>query len=150
MNIHSLPKQAGYHRKAKRVGRGIGSGKGKTAGRGTKGQKARGTIPAYFEGGGGRRNRLLKRLPYLRGIGNPKRSPKPVLITLQQLGKQEAGEVTLDSLINHRLITRKDAKRKGVKLSGVGEVTTTYTVAIPATKTAREKVERAGGTIATT
>lgn len=67
MNIHSLPKIV--KRSKKRLGRGHGSGKVKTSGRGTKGQKARGKLPLGFEGG---QTPLVKRLPYLRGKGRNK------------------------------------------------------------------------------
>lgn len=71
MNLSQLPKIV--HRSKKRIGRGHGSGKVKTAGRGSKGQKARGKIPAGFEGG---QLPLIKRLPLLRGKGkNISRKP---------------------------------------------------------------------------
>ena len=68
MKLHDLQPAPGSNRRRKRVGRGIGGKGGKTAGRGTKGQKARGTIPARFEGG---QNPLHTRVPKLRGFNNP-------------------------------------------------------------------------------
>ncbi len=80
MQLQSLPKiQA---RSQKRLGRGLGSGKGKTSARGQKGQKARGKIPAQFTGGG---LALYKKLPLLRGWGNRLAGKKPVVIRLDQL-----------------------------------------------------------------
>ena len=69
MKLHDLRPAPGSHKKKTRVGRGIAAGKGKTAGRGTKGQKARagGTIPAWFEGG---QTPLHQRIPKLRGFKN--------------------------------------------------------------------------------
>ena len=70
MKLHDLRPAPGSHKKKTRVGRGIAAGKGKTAGRGTKGQKARagGKIPAWFEGG---QTPLHVRIPKLRGFRNP-------------------------------------------------------------------------------
>ena len=68
MKIHDLKPAEGSNRRRKRVGRGIGGKGGKTAGRGTKGQSARTTIPARFEGG---QNPLHMRVPKLRGFNNP-------------------------------------------------------------------------------
>src|SRR5438046_10715741 len=69
MKLSDLRPAPGSHKRAKRIGRGHGSGRGKTAGRGTKGQKARtgGTIHRAFNGG---QTRLSKRLPFVRGLGN--------------------------------------------------------------------------------
>ncbi len=147
MNLSRLPKIV--ERKAKRLGRGIASGKGKTAGRGTKGQKAHENVPSYFAGGGGRRNRLLKRLPYLRGIGNRAVSQKPLLISLDRLAKHPAGEVTMDSLVVHGIVDVTTMRRSGVKLSGVGNVAAVYTVSVPVTRSAQQKLEQAGGAVLT-
>lgn len=73
--------------KNKRLGRGVGSSKGKTAGRGTKGQKARGKIPAGFSGGG---LPAFKKLPLRRGLGNPSPSKKAKRIKFEQ--KYSKGE----------------------------------------------------------
>ena len=80
MKLHQLLKikTAGK----KRVGRGIGSGLGKTAGRGTKGQKARGKMPATFSGSG---LPLYKKLPLKRGLGNSKVSDKLKVLSLEKL-----------------------------------------------------------------
>ncbi len=68
MKVHDLQPAPGSNRRSKRVGRGIAGKGGKTAGRGTKGQKARGTIPAAFEGG---QMPLHMRVPKLKGFTNP-------------------------------------------------------------------------------
>ena len=68
MKIHDLAPAPGSNRGKKRVARGIGGKGGKTAGRGTKGQKARGQVPAYFEGG---QLPLLQSVPKKRGFKNP-------------------------------------------------------------------------------
>lgn len=96
------------------VGRGIGSGKGKTAGRGTKGQKSRGKIPAAFTGN----FPLYKKLPLKRGKGNPKLSTKPKLINLSRLNVFKAKEVVdIAKLLEAKIISEKQAKR-GVKILG--------------------------------
>ncbi len=74
MKLHQLSVVS--HRSKKRVGRGLGSGKGKTGGRGTKGQKARGKIALGFIGG---TLPLYKKLPYRRGLGNAKQTQKSVV-----------------------------------------------------------------------
>ena len=68
MKVHDLQPAAGSNRASKRVGRGIGGKGGKTAGRGTKGQKARGQVPLNFEGG---QMPLHMRVPKLKGFTNP-------------------------------------------------------------------------------
>src|SRR3989338_1055175 len=85
MKLSNLSKT--IERSSKRVGRGTGSGKGKTGGRGSKGQKARGKIPAAFVGGS---LPLYKKLPFVRGWGNKKANPKPVVITLDELNRFKA------------------------------------------------------------
>ena len=74
----------------KRVGRGQGSGKAKTAGRGTKGQKARGKVRAGFEGG---QLPLIKRLPFRRGLGNTSHKRQPLAINAARLTALPAGTV---------------------------------------------------------
>src|SRR5438093_13578489 len=92
MKLSDLRPAPGSHKPEKRIGRGHGSGRGKTAGRGTKGQKARtgGTIHRAFNGG---QTRLSKRLPFLRGLGNsniPFRDEYSI-INLAQFSELEAG-----------------------------------------------------------
>lgn len=127
----------------KRVGRGIASGKGKTSGRGTKGQKARGTIPATFTGS----LAFYKKLPLRRGKGNNAGRIKKVLITLEDLNIFKANTVVdAAKLLEGKIITAKDSK-KGIKVLAVGEVKNILTVKLPASKAARQKIEKAGGKV---
>ena len=136
----------------KRVGRGLGSGKGRYSGRGIKGQKSRAgshRMRAGFEGG---QMPLAMRLPKLRG--NTSRDAMPIgpfrtytqPVNLRDLERFEAGEeVTPESLKAKGLIR---SIRKDVKLLGVGELTKKLTITVhAASATAREKVEAAGGTL---
>jgi large subunit ribosomal protein L15 len=85
----------------KRLGRGIGSGWGKTAGRGSKGQKARGSVRPGFEGG---QTPLARRIPHLRGFKPPARK-EYVIVNVVQLAVFDSGaQVTPEALIQHRLI----------------------------------------------
>src|SRR5207302_10466034 len=83
MKLHELKPPEGSKQERRRIGRGLGSGRGKTAGKGTKGQKARsgGGVPPYFEGG---QLPLVRRLPYRRGFNNPFRIEYEV-VNLDQL-----------------------------------------------------------------
>lgn len=127
----------------KRIGRGIGSGKGKTAGRGTKGQKARGKIPLGFSGD----LSFYKKLPKRKGLGNPKLSLSPKIITLSQLNIFPAKTVIdLEQLLKANLISEKDAK-KGVKILGGGELKKAFTVKLAHSKSAKEKIIKLGGKI---
>src|SRR3989344_1293381 len=102
MQLHKLFKTT--DKKAKRVGRGLGSGKGKTSGRGMKGQKSRENIPAGFIGG---TLPLYKKLPYRRGLGNPKQSPKTVVIPVAKLAAFPAGStVDIQSVIDKGLVSK--------------------------------------------
>jgi large subunit ribosomal protein L15 len=136
----------------KRVGRGLGSGKGRYSGRGIKGQKSRAgshMMRAGFEGG---QMPLTMRIPKLRGstskdampIGPFRTYSQPV--NLRDLDRFEAGEeVTPESLKAKGLIR---TVRKDVKLLGVGELSKKLTISVhAASASAREKVEAAGGTL---
>ncbi|MBI2330055.1 50S ribosomal protein L15 [Candidatus Daviesbacteria bacterium] len=127
----------------KRLGRGIGSGKGKTSGRGTKGQKARGKIPATFTGS----LPLYKKLPLKRGKGNLKVSSKPKIINLNKLNIFKAKEVIdIAKLLDEKIISLKEAK-KGIKILGNGEIEKALTIKLPVSDSARKKIEKAGGKI---
>lgn len=145
MELNSLPKIT--KRKAKRLGRGHGSGRGKTSGRGTKGQKARGTISLAFEGGA---LPLVKRLPFLRGRGRNKVfKSRPIELNIDKLNKFKPKTVVdIDSLIKNNLIPKK-AKSVSVKLLGKGELKVPLTVRIPSSKSAKQKIEKIGGTVQT-
>ena len=130
----------------KRLGRGIGSGKGKTAGRGTKGQKARGKISAQFIGG----LALYKKLPLRRGLGNPspqKRS-KPVIIKLASLVSLKPNTtVDILSLIENKIL-KKDEAQKGVKILQSGDVKLPpLIVKLSVSKSVKDLIEKAGGKV---
>ncbi|MBI2011289.1 50S ribosomal protein L15 [Candidatus Daviesbacteria bacterium] len=131
-------------RPKKRLGRGLGSGKGKTGGRGTKGQKARGSISMDFSGGG---IQLYKKIPFLRGAGRNKPvSPKPVTLTLDQLNTFKRGSnVNAASLVEADLISEKEINKKGVKILNIGEIKTALIIGVPISKSALKKIEKAGG-----
>lgn len=128
----------------KRLGRGIGSGKGKTGGRGTKGQKARGKIPATFTGS----LSLYKKLPLKRGKGNPKMSRKPKIINLSKLNVFKVKEVVdIEKLLEAKIISQKQAKQ-GVKILGNGKIDKALIIRIPVSDSARKMIEKAGGKVA--
>lgn len=133
----------------KRVGRGLGSGKGKTAGRGQKGQKVRGTMPLAAVGAG---LVLYKKLPYLRGWSrrgtNSTRTPKPVLIKLSDLNKLKSkSTVDISLLIENKIIKGGVVLKRGIKVVGGGELKVALNVKLPVTKKAKEAIEKAGGKI---
>jgi large subunit ribosomal protein L15 len=132
-------------KKKRRLGLGHGSGRMKTSGRGTKGQKARGKIPVRFEGGA---LAIVKRLPFVRGKGRNKvYYAKPIGINLEALGLLPAGTVVdIESLIKHNIVP-VEARHQGVKLLGTGDVTKSLTVKLPSSKSAAEKIVKAGGTV---
>ena len=132
-------------RKQKRVGRGLGSGKGKTSGRGQKGQKARGSIPASFTGGG---LPLYRKLPLNRGWGNRKAAAKPIPVALSSLNILKNGsEVTLETLIENKIVSPKQAQANGVKILDKGELTVKLTVKVPVSKKVLEKIKKANGDV---
>jgi len=130
----------------KRLGRGIGSGKGKTGGRGMKGQKARGKIPAAFIGGS---LPLYKKLPFVRGWGNMKAKEKPVVVSLNELNRFKASsEVTVASFVSVGLITEADSKKRGIKVLDRGELTVKgLSIKLPVSAKAKIKIESAGGKV---
>ncbi len=142
MNLAQLPNIV--TKPKKRIGRGHGSGKVKTAGRGTKGQRARGTMPLGFEGG---QLPIIKRLPLLRGKDrNNSRTTKPVIIKVNALDAIPAGTtVDLETLRKYHMI---DTDAVFVKILGGGSLTKRLTVAIPCSKSARKAIEKAGGSLA--
>ena len=144
MKLHDLHPAPGSRKPSRRVGRGHGSGRGKTAGRGTKGQKARagGNIPAWFEGG---QTPLHVRTPKLHGFKNRFRVAYAPL-NLARLADVEKGTlVTPDVLAHDGLIG--DTKLP-VKILGAGDAPKGVTIhAHGFSKTAREKLEAAGSTV---
>ncbi|WP_309032090.1 50S ribosomal protein L15 [Streptomyces alfalfae] len=140
--MHHLRPAPGAKTAKTRVGRGEAS-KGKTAGRGTKGTKARYQVPGGFEGG---QMPLHMRLPKLRGFKNPFRVEYQV-VNLDKLSAlyPQGGDVTVADLV------AKGAVRKGapVKVLGTGELTVALTVAVDAySGSAKDKILAAGGSVA--
>lgn len=144
MKLNALEKT--IQRSKKRLGRGTGSGKGKTGGRGMKGQKARGKIPASFSGGG---LPLYKKLPFVRGWGNKKANPKPVVLTLDHLNRfKPNSKVTTESLIEAKIIMGRNAISRGVKILDRGEIKVSgLTVAVSVSGEVKAKIERLGGKV---
>ncbi|MBP6098441.1 MAG: 50S ribosomal protein L15 [Candidatus Levybacteria bacterium] len=143
MQIHTLPQT--NEKALRRLGRGHGSGRGKTSGRGTKGRKAHGDVPATFEGGA---LPLIKRLPFLRGKDkNPVRKPNMVPVNVGDLAKlPPKTEVTAELLLKENIVG-KEAKKRGVKILGKGEITIPLIVKLPVSKSAQTKIEQANGSI---
>ena len=140
MKIHDLQPAPGSNRARKRVGRGIGGKGGKTAGKGTKGQKARGTIPARFEGG---QLPLVQRVPKRRGFTNPFRVEYGV-VNLDTLEEAEGTDITPDTLRAHGLVHKHGL----VKVLGRGELTRKVNVSAHAfSKSAEDAITAAGGTV---
>lgn len=140
MNLHELsPAEGSTHRKL-RVGRGTSSGKGRTCGRGTKGQKHRGNVPPYFEGG---QTPLHRRLPKKRGFYNKWRVEYGVVNVSDLEKAYEAGAtVEPETLVASGLV------RAGVpvKVLGHGDIAKAMTVKAHAfSATAKEKLSAAGG-----
>jgi len=142
MKLNNLSKIT--NKKKKRVGEGHGSGRVKTAGRGTKGQKARGKIPLRFEGGA---LPLIKRLPFRRGKGkNNVYKSKPIIINVKVLNLLKKDSVVdLDLLIKEKIVEMDEAKEYGVKILGDGDIKIPLTIKLPISKNAAEKIKKAGG-----
>jgi len=142
MKIHDLKPADGARKRAKRVGRGIGGKGGKTAGRGTKGQKARDTIPVSFEGG---QLPMNMRVPKLRGFNNPFRVEYQA-VNLDTIEASGLTEVTPATLLDHGLVS----KGALVKVLGRGELTRSVQVSAHGfSKSAIAAIEAAGGSTTT-
>jgi large subunit ribosomal protein L15 len=145
MKLHELQPSPGSHHARKRVGRGPGSGHGKTATRGQKGQGARTSVnlPKTFEGG---QTRLTMRIPKLRGFHNKWRKRFAVL-NLTRLNRFEDGtEVRPESLLEAGIIKDVGA---GIKVLGTGDLRRKLTIhAHRFSAEAKRKIEAAGGTAA--
>ena len=144
MSLNSLPKIK--RRSKKRLGQGHGSGKVKTAGRGTKGQKSRNKVPLYFEGGA---LPLIKRLPFRRGKGRNKSFRNtPIVVNIKYLNNLPKNQVVeIDSLIKYGIVKADDAKEFGVKILGDGEINQSLIIKLPISKSAAKKIEKAGGRV---
>lgn len=130
--LHELPKIT--KRTSKRVGRGSSSGKGKTAGRGQKGQKARNSVP-WFMTGGSRRNRFSKSIPMVRGWKNRVKHEKAITIPSSVIAKvyKNGDVVNLDSLVEKKVITEAQ-KKLGVKIVNSGDFSVKVTFEVPVSK----------------
>jgi large subunit ribosomal protein L15 len=164
MKLHDLKPAAGSRKQKRRVGRGIAAGQGKTAGRGTKGQKARagGTIPAWFEGG---QTPLHQRIPKLHGFKNIFKVDYEVVNVgdigrLAEAGEFEGGEMpgakaskgkAAPITINQEILRAAGLVRRldrPMKVLGNGELSTAlFVVADAFSASARSKIEAAGGTV---
>ncbi len=143
MKLNELKSAKGARKKKRRLGRGQGSGRGKTCGRGHKGQKSRsgGNIPPWFEGG---QMPLARRVP-MRGFTSPHRRRYEIinLTDLERSGLE--GTVTVEVLRTSGILT---SSKKPVKVLAVGEVTRVIDLKVNAISAkAKEKLEAAGGTV---
>jgi large subunit ribosomal protein L15 len=142
MNLHELKPTPGSRRRSTRKGQGIGSGLGKTAGRGHKGQKARsgGGVRPGFEGG---QMPLQRRMPK-RGFSNAPFKKEIITVNLDKLNRFENGtEVTPEILLETKVIRKI---RDGVKILGEGNLEKPLTIKAHAfSKSALEKIEAVGG-----
>ncbi len=143
MKLHELKPAEGSTKNRKRLGRGVGSGWGKTAGRGTKGHNSRsgGGVRPGFEGG---QMPIHRRLPK-RGFTNIFRK-EFAIINVSDLARFEAGSVVDEAaLVQNGLVK---GRRDGIKLLGNGAIDIALTVKLNAvSRSAKEKVEAAGGTV---
>jgi large subunit ribosomal protein L15 len=140
MKVHDLAPAPGSHKRRRRVARGIAGKGGKTAGRGTKGTKARDTVKPGFEGG---QLPLSQRIPKLRGFANPFRVEYNV-VNLDVLESLDDAEITVDSLKNAGIVHHKGL----VKVLGGGEISRAVSVSAHAfSRSAREAIEAAGGSV---
>ncbi|MGI8756761.1 MAG: 50S ribosomal protein L15 [Acidimicrobiales bacterium] len=140
MKIHDLQPNEGSNRARRRVGRGIAGKGGKTAGRGTKGQSARGSVPAGFEGG---QMPLHMRIPKLKGFNNPFRVEYQA-INLDTLTESGLDDISPDSLLSRGLV----GKGALVKVLGRGELSRPVTVSAHAfSASAEAAITAAGGTV---
>ena len=145
MELNTLTNTPGARERRKRVGRGCGSGMGKTSTRGHKGQNARKGHKQKlgFEGG---QMPLVRRLPK-RGFNNAAFNAKALGINLSTLEKKfpDLAEITVESLAKEGLW---DNKRPKVKILATGEITKKFTVKVPCSAAAKAKIEAAGGSVA--
>ena len=143
MKLNNLPKIT--ERPKKRVGRGHGSGKVKTSGRGTKGQKARENIKLSFAGSSLQAS-WLKRLPLMRGKGkNKSYAEKATVVNVKYLNNLKPNsEVTVKTLQAANIIDKRVTK---VKILGDGELKVALNVKLPVSKSAAKKIEKAGGKV---
>ena len=140
-SLHQLKPSKNSKKNRKRVGRGDGSGNGTYSGRGSKGQKQRGSVPFLFEGG---QLPLIKRLPHMRGFTNIFRvESTPVNIEILE-GFKAGSDVTVEKLVSIGVVRKKNVR---VKILGNGQLTKKLNViAHGFSKHAKQKIEDVGGT----
>jgi large subunit ribosomal protein L15 len=145
MALHELRPPKGSTKRKKRLARGIGSGKGKTAGRGTKGQKARRQIHPDFEGG---QTPIHRRLPVKKGFRNVKHK-EFAIVNLDDLeARFEAGDAVTPEILLEKGVIKK--LKDGVKVLAFGELKKKLKVsAHKFSKVAAEKITAAGGEVTT-
>ncbi|MFA5769870.1 MAG: 50S ribosomal protein L15 [Patescibacteria group bacterium] len=133
-------------KKKKRLGRGLGSGKGSKSGRGTtRHQKARESIPLHFEGGQGR---IVKKFPLLRGKGkNNSIKEKAFVIDLESLNKlADNSTVSRETLIKENIITN-GKENLPIKILANGQLKKKLVIQLPVSKKVKEAVEKLGGQV---
>jgi large subunit ribosomal protein L15 len=141
MKLHHLKPAPGSKKAKVRVGRGEGGRRGKTAGRGTKGTKARGQVPAWFEGG---QMPIYRRLPKLKGFKNRNKELFAV-VNVGRLEEFRKGSVVGPDELRAKGLVKKRGK---VKVLGEGDLTKSLTVRAHAFSAgAVEQIEAAGGTV---
>lgn len=144
--LNTLPKIT--TKAKKRIGHGIGSGKGgHTSTRGMKGQKARRTIYPLFEGTKNKKS-LIQRLPLQRGKGKQKSlNAKFITVNISQLNVlPEKSTIDVQTLIKNGIVS-KEALKVGVKILSGGDLSKALILQVQASKSALEKIKKAGGTI---
>lgn len=146
MNLHTLPSL--IEKRKKRLGRGIGSGKGgHTASRGQKGQKSRRHIGEDFFGTKMKKS-LLKRLPMQRGKMKLKPGIKPIAISSDRLLTLPKGAVIdIETLVKAEILDKKETYCGAKIIKGVNEINKPLNLKLPATKGVIELITRAGGTV---
>lgn len=144
IDLSKLPKTA--KRGKKRLGQGHGSGKGKTAGRGTKGQKARGKMSLTFRVSG---LSFIRRLPLIRGkYRNKPKKGRFIAVNVKYLSLFPSKSIIdIDALVARRIVKKDEAEICGVKILGNGDLKIPLTVKLPCSKQAVKKIEAAGGKI---
>ena len=144
--MNRLPKLV--TRRAKRIGRGMGSGKGShTVGKGQKGQKTRHTLGILFEGLKMKKS-LIKRLPFARGKGKGNPSAKPVILKIDVLNVLPNNSIVdLEALIKAGIVKGDEAIKFGVKVLGGDKLEKKLTVKVKVSKTAAAQIEKAGGKV---
>ncbi|HEY7875460.1 MAG TPA: 50S ribosomal protein L15 [Actinomycetota bacterium] len=141
MKPHNLHPAPGAVKLRKRVGRGEGSGRGKTAGRGTKGTKARGEVHMFFEGG---QMPITRRIPKLKGFTPPNKIVYGA-VNVGDVASLEGSDIGPDELRASGLVHKRD---KLIKVLGRGEIDRAVAVKAHAfSASARSKIEAAGGSV---